>query len=322
MKDNTLYQSFVDVIKNKIPQRGLLTNRISDILALEKEAVYRRLRGDVSFSFSEIALLSIEFGISLDSIAEKSSPMERPLIIRFVNFFNPSELDCKMFEGSLNGARALAEDPDSEYGAISALIPSPFNVAYKAIYKFYMLKYLHQFGQGKKQIVYKDVKINDRLSECNKKFVILAKKAANSLFILNEKLIEILVKDLNYFYEARLLAKENIVRIKDDINMFLNDLERYTNAGSFISGGKVQVYISNLQFDTNYSYFDAENYRMTLMRAFSLNDAYSFDEKVFLNMKKWTQFLKRTSTLISESDELQRVVFFEKQRDALKLLCC
>ncbi len=39
-----------------------------DIISIGKEAVYRRLRGEVPFTFYEVSLLSQSLGISLDQI--------------------------------------------------------------------------------------------------------------------------------------------------------------------------------------------------------------------------------------------------------------
>lgn len=39
----------------------------------------------------------------------------------------------------------------------------------------------------------------------------------------------------------------------------------------------------------------------------------SFDEHIFRTTKAWIQSLKKFSTLISESGEVQRVEFFKKQ---------
>lgn len=54
MKNDLLYENLVTAIKDKFPGRGVLTNKLADLLMLEKEAVYRRLRGDVPFTIFEL----------------------------------------------------------------------------------------------------------------------------------------------------------------------------------------------------------------------------------------------------------------------------
>ena len=45
MKDVSLYESFLAELRKKIPQGAKLTNTLVDMLYIEREAVYRRLRG-------------------------------------------------------------------------------------------------------------------------------------------------------------------------------------------------------------------------------------------------------------------------------------
>lgn len=54
MKNDLLYENLVTAIKDKFPGRGVLTNKLADLLMLEKEAVYRRLRGDVPLPSSKL----------------------------------------------------------------------------------------------------------------------------------------------------------------------------------------------------------------------------------------------------------------------------
>ena len=44
MKDVSLYESFLTELRKKIPQGAKLTNTLVDMLYIEREAVYRRLR--------------------------------------------------------------------------------------------------------------------------------------------------------------------------------------------------------------------------------------------------------------------------------------
>lgn len=68
MKKDLLYDNLLNAVREKIPQRTVLVNTLVDLLCIEKEAVYRRLRGEVAFTFAEIVTIANEFGISLDNL--------------------------------------------------------------------------------------------------------------------------------------------------------------------------------------------------------------------------------------------------------------
>ena len=58
----------IDAMKIYLPKGNNLANTLMDILYLGKEATYRRLRGEVPFTFAEVATISQHMGISLDKI--------------------------------------------------------------------------------------------------------------------------------------------------------------------------------------------------------------------------------------------------------------
>ena len=146
MKNDLLYENLVTAIKDKFPGRGVLTNKLADLLMLEKEAVYRRLRGDVPFTIFEIATIAAKLDISLDHIIGCSSGKSRPFQMKMVNFLNPSEEDYEMLENFVNELRYLKDDPNSEVGGALNILPQSLVLGYRHIYRFYLFKWIYQCG--------------------------------------------------------------------------------------------------------------------------------------------------------------------------------
>ena len=65
---NGILNELIAVMKERVPQGQNLASVLADILFMGKEAVYRRLRGEVSFSIEEIATISSKLGISIDQV--------------------------------------------------------------------------------------------------------------------------------------------------------------------------------------------------------------------------------------------------------------
>ena len=59
MKKELLYDNLLNAIKEEFPQKTNLVNALVDLLCIEKEAVYRRLRGEVAFTFAEIVTIAM-----------------------------------------------------------------------------------------------------------------------------------------------------------------------------------------------------------------------------------------------------------------------
>ena len=55
---NYIVNELIAAMKERIPRGINLANYLTDALCMGKEAVYRRLRGEVAFTFDEIAMIS------------------------------------------------------------------------------------------------------------------------------------------------------------------------------------------------------------------------------------------------------------------------
>jgi hypothetical protein len=313
-KDDLMYNRFIEVLKERIPEKGKLANDLTDYLGIEKEAIYRRLRGDVPFSFSEITRLALKYAISLDSIAEGANPSSRPFNIQLSEFLNPSEEYYAAIENFTINIKSLANDLDSELGYIATMIPVSLCISYKPLFKFYVYKWYIQFRQTGFRLSYTDIKVDSKLDVLNEKLVYAVRNFPNSVYIFDELFIFYLADDIKYFEDINLLKRDEIMLIKESLHLFLSDLERYAINGRFDDGGKMFIYISNVHFENNFNYVDSKHLKLSMIKTFTLNEIYTVDEKICEGTRKWCLFLKRASTLISQSGELKRIEFFDKQR--------
>ena len=69
MMINELNTGLIEALKEKLPPKTNLANLLMDTLYIGREAIYRRLRGEVPFTLEEAALISRKLGVSLDKIS-------------------------------------------------------------------------------------------------------------------------------------------------------------------------------------------------------------------------------------------------------------
>ena len=55
---NEMVNELIGVMRERIPKGSNLANSLMEILCMGKEAIYRRLRGEVAFTFEEVSLIS------------------------------------------------------------------------------------------------------------------------------------------------------------------------------------------------------------------------------------------------------------------------
>ena len=123
MEKELLYDNLLNTIKEEFPQKTNLVSALVDLLCIEKEAVYRRLRGEVAFTFAEIVTIANAFGISLDNLVGTVTAKSRPFQLKLVDFVNPKEIDYDMLEQYVDVLGLSREDEKSELIDCTNILP-------------------------------------------------------------------------------------------------------------------------------------------------------------------------------------------------------
>jgi hypothetical protein len=321
MNDTSLHDNFVKILKHRIPEHSLLANKLTEILYIGKEAVYRRLRGEVPFTFSEVSIIAKNMGISLDQLIGTVSERNRPFTFKITRFAYPEEIDYKMAEEYLNLLRTVKnEDSDTEICIAAKMIPDPFHLKYKNITRFYFFKWLYQYDNIEGIKKFHEVSSTDKMLEMLNESMKLYDYIKNAYYIFDKKMFQCFVDDVKYFEKIGLILRQDIEELKTDLFSFLDYLENLAIKGVNEAGNKVKIYISNVNFETGYCYINSERYKLNMVRIFTLYDIYSLDYYSLDTASKWMQSLRRGSILISESGEMQRLTFFKKQREIVDSL--
>lgn len=320
MKAEELHQNFLNVIKSAIPQGDNLATTLADILCLGKEAIYRRLRGDVPFSFSEVSAISRSLNISLDNVIGTSVPSAAIFHIDKNDYLYPDDQHYASFLDCTKGFSIIASDPVSKIGYSGNSFPHTVIMRYEEILKFSTFKWMYQQKPLDLVEPYDKIEIEDKLMNLHSKYGNLLMKIKNSVYILDNMVFSYLINDIKYFYSARLISKEVVQKLKKELITLLEELEDILTKGKFNTGNKVQIYISSLNIPTSFTYVESTTFYFTTVQVFILNGLISYDREIFNEIKNMMKAQQRFSTLISETGEVQRVQFLKKQRSIINSL--
>lgn len=322
MNKTLLHESVLLAIKEKVPNKTTLANLLVDLLCIEKEAVYRRLRGEVAFTFTEIALVANEFGISLDNIISSSlSAKSRPFQLKMVNYFDPTEIDYEMMYQYLGILKEGRDDPDSELFDCTNTLPPSFYTGYRDIERLHLLKSIYQSGNTNNIKSFSEVVYAPRTERYIRENAKEIKHIKSAYFIFDPLVFQYLVNDIAYFKSINIISEEESHQLKNELLKLLRDMEVLAATGTDKdTGNRVSMYIASINFDLGMWYLDINNYHISLLKAFVLNNFSSLDEESFNIVKVRINAILRSSTMISVSGERQRKVFFEKQRDIINTI--
>lgn len=322
MKYKILYQDLLEQIRNRIPQNAKLVAKLTDILFLEKEAVYRRLRQDVPFTFEEIVTIAQELKISLDTMVGVETKATLPFRLQSIEYGTPVEIDYPMLERYIHILEEVSLDPAGELSSVTNLLPQTLFAGFKHLYHFYYFKWRYYSVPTNQTKAYHEIVLPEQLVGIAEAIFIHSKNVRTTHFVLDNHIFQNFTNDVNYFNSIRLIKDEDVLHIKEDLLRFLDYLENMATKG-FVDNAlnRVFIYISDSSIDTSFSYINSQSaIRLCLIWSLIFNSVLTFDEKTLEMIKYGLRSVIKTSILISVTGEKQRMLYFETQRKMVEQL--
>ena len=321
MKSDDLHRYLLQVLNKKIPEQTKLVETLMDTLFMERGAVYRRLRGEVPFTFFEVVKIAEKLDMSLNNFIYTDSVQVDRFELTIVDYVNMNEMDYKQWEDYVSLICSAKNDPRSEIAESSNVLPITIYAKYDSLSKYYLFKYYYLLNESEDRLSFNDIVVPDRLRRIYRSYLSESKNFAHTIYIWDYLIFRYLVNDIRFFFDIKLISADDIREIKRDLLALLDYLEEIALYGCFKETGKsVLFYISDVNFDADYSYVKINKFCMTHVRTFILNSVASTDQSSFRKTKNWIHSLKKSSTLITQSGTVFRAEFFEKQRKIISEL--
>lgn len=320
MTKNYIVKELINEMKERIPRGQNLANYLTDTLYMGKEAVYRRLRGEVAFTFDEIAVISHNLGISIDQIIGNHLPNRVTFDLNLLHSPNLMESYHEIIERYLRIFSSMKGDSNAEVYSATNSIPFTLYSSYEYLSKFRLCRWIYQNGKLKTPNSLGEMQIPDKIATAHKKLSENLKKAGKTYFIWDSNIFQSFVKEIKYFAGLNLISTSDVMYLKNELQQLLIDLEHLSVKGEFNEKHELYIYLSNIDFEATYTYVSNKDFQISLFRVYSINSMDSQSPQICQIQKNWIQSLKRHSTLISGSGEAQRIAFLEKQRNIIDAL--
>lgn len=317
MNSNTEFnQNLIEIILKAIPSKADQINMLMSVTSMSKEAAYRRLRGDVPFSFAEACLIATKLQISLDDIAKSGKKGKLLFELRI----DPDELLTYNYQKLHEHEDSLSILIDSAHSIMTAWNVIPYSIffPYENLSKMYMFKWYYQIRHKTSPIKFSDIIIPDDIKKRikdlgNKTFV-----KAECTYIFDRGIFSSFINELKHFHLLGLISDDDLHILKTEFHELLDHIEDIAIHGRNKKGNIIWVYLSNIDFDHNYTYVEGDNFTGAYMdNIYLMNTIISRSPNICNMHKEWIESLRRYSTLISISGEKERRLFFGEQRKLL-----
>jgi hypothetical protein len=238
-----------------------------------------------------------------------------------MNYTEPSEQELDFLQQIIQTLHYFKDFPETEFMDICNKLPRQLLAGYQYLNQFHLFKCNYQYGKEKEVIPFSQTIVSEKKTALDMEYYQAIKQVPNSNFIWDSMIFDHLVNDILYFHSIQLITDEDKELIKNDLLDLLAYMLNVANKGYYPeSHHKVNLYISQLNIDTNYSYTFTPEANVCFIHAFEKYELYTFHSEMVANFRTWMQLKKRTSIQISEVDERSRVLFFSKQRQLVSKL--
>jgi hypothetical protein len=298
-----------------IPKEKKIVPYLMDTLKLSKESVYRRLRGEVSFSLEEIAALAGELGFSIDELVE--SPTDCPSFRLSGQLFPNSTETFEYLLDCLGRIFSFAQNEEGECACLASLntIHPLFHKPNHALLRFLYFDWMQQNGIFSP--TYADVAVPREL------FSLSSRSSWDKLLqypftvIVNPDVFLNLSRRLRYYYQIGFIDAEGLSELQEAFEEILSHLEQITTNGCTKGDKRFHLLLSELPVQQNVVYVKSGRRACSYCWLNDYNMVFSRNAALCKFHGQYLTHLHIHSTYISHSNQMLQKRFFAKQRQYL-----
>jgi len=316
-----LNEIIVNTVLKNIPKNIKPVIYLMELLDLSRESVYRRIRKDIPFSVDELTKLALTLNFSLDEIAEGS---KRERIFFDLGLKNPTNsvdsFSAMLQEYSFYINNLFKAKNSSVYMALNCIYPL-YTVFFPELFKFHYFKWLIETQDNLPKNYFSNLTLPQELSILQQKIAEEIKNVRNVTVILSPNISLSIIKDIQYFYQRKLINKEDLEALKKDLLNMSDFAEEVAKAGKLEGGNsQIDIYISIPYISSNTVYLEYDDVSEVHYWIYSNNPMVIRNSEISNIQKKWFLSLKKSSTLITQSNEILQADFFDMQRKLINKL--
>jgi hypothetical protein len=315
--DKDLNELLTKEILKSIPQNIKPIDYLIDILEIGRESAYRRMRGDIAFSFREIAELSLKLDFSVDEIIGKNKDERVFLDLQTDLSSNPEDGFLVMNQEYFKYIDLITKASNAEVLVSVSRVNSLFTIGFDMLFKFFYYKWVFQ-NQSTVHCPFSDMVLPAEISSIQQKIKSHVDLVDNITFILDRNIFLNLAREIQYYYNRKLISDADVFLLKKEMIELLNRLEQILQKGTNESGSNYQFYLSLLDVETSSIYAKYNENMISQSWIYAINSMAITNQQVCKIQKKWIKSLKKYSVLITQSNEILQATFINKQREYIE----
>lgn len=315
-----IYSKLVETIKKEESNDVNIISRLKNILNISQQSISRRLRGEIPFTFEEVMKISLAFSFSLDEIIGKHRIKGTFLDMKWLL---EDEMDIvgvynDLITKSIDKMVYIENDPNALLISARNRLPLNLLLRYENLTKFQYFIGRHQVATKAFNMKFSEIDLSPENKQMMRDYINNHRKIKRIELIIDDNTLLSMIKEITYFYRRKLITDTDIAILQTELFDLVSFVEKFMMEGKNDLGAENICYLSKLDIETNYSYLQFNDQKIVELCIYKEIPAIISDSKVCDIMRKRLESLKKYSTLITGSNELQRTLYLDKQKEYIE----
>jgi len=126
-----------------------------------------------------------------------------------------------------------------------------------------------------------------------------------------------LINDILYFHKRKLINKEDLQTLKNDMLAMIDQVEDMAQTGYFVDSVEVNIYLSFVNVDACTLYMRCDDKEVSSFYLYNLAPISTNNPMICNLHRKKIDSLKKYSRLITQSNEIIQSAYFDRQRESI-----
>lgn len=317
-------EKLFSIIRQKLPNNVSFIEEIADVLDVSYDASYRRLNGKTTLSFEEALKLAKHYKISLNNLYSLDEEETISVLKQRGSTGSDERLDdfFRLVSKSV-GIFSKFKTPEFLYAAKDIPIYYlPQNALYTK-FRLYVFMNIHTKEDLKKEqttlqsfhpnssLVYDSINFKNTF------------KSLKGTEIWNDTTIDSSLYQIYYFYEIKMITKEEAVQLCRELKGLIESIEQQAANGTWSDSPKsrYKMYYNKLINLNNTVLFKSQKVKTLLIPYTSLSYLRIDDEKTCEEIEEHFDKKLKFSKRISGDAEVERKLFFTSMYEKIEQLC-
>jgi len=310
---------FISKILEFIPPNINAANYLADILGISTKSVYRRLKGEIPFTITEVFKLAKELKFSIDQFLELDNTEHVFFNLQANETHSPHDSFKLMLLQYYDHTQRLNNAKEVESLIALNHIPTIFSIHQENLFKFSYYQWIHLNHKESLKYRFCDIIIPTDILSLKNKVVTSAIQNKNNTFFFAPDIILSKIREIQYYYKRKLINDDEMLLLKKDLHEFIDYIEFVVGEGGHSTEVKSQYYLMAFNFKVSNSYIKYDNTVISNIMIHTINPINIFNSCSFSKIqKKWFDNIKKYAVSITQSNEVMQSQFLEKQRDYIE----